>query len=280
MMKRMLLASTSITVLAASAMAADLTPPPALPPPPPPLWTGFYIGINAGYEWENSQSVDVLTVPVAADPAFAGLANASLHSQQNGFIGGGQIGYNYQFANSWVVGLEADLDGLATSHRTESVATFGTVGGASVTTGINASKNIDYLGTVRGRIGYLVIPTLLVFGDGGLAYGGVSTGLSIVQTSDAGLLGVAAGYPRTNAQVGWTAGGGVEWMFMPNWSAKVEYLYYNLGTVTNSSFLNAVSASPLFSYAWSQAKAQYNGNVVRAGINYHFNWGTPVVAKY
>lgn len=278
MMKRMLLASTSVMVLAASAMAADLTPPPVMPPPPP-LWTGFYIGVNAGYQWENSQSVDVFSVPIEPVPGLAGLASASLHTPEDGFIGGGQIGYNYQFGNSWVVGLEADIDGLATSSPTATVATFGTVGGASVTTGLYASKNIDYLGTVRARIGYLVTPTLLVFGDGGLAYGGVSTRFGIVQ-SDASLLGVAAGQGLSNTQVGWTAGGGVEWMFLPNWSAKVEYLYYDLGTVTNGSYLNAVSASPLVSYAWSQAKTQYNGNVVRAGINYHFNWGAPVVAKY
>ncbi len=92
----------------------------------------------------------------------------------------------------------------------------------------------------------------------------------------------------SNTQVGWTAGGGLEWMFWPNWSAKVEYLYYDLGSVTQSFALPvvlqlhaAISYTDASLFA-GQVRARINGNVVRAGLNYHFNWGAPapVVAKY
>ncbi len=92
----------------------------------------------------------------------------------------------------------------------------------------------------------------------------------------------------SNTQVGWTAGGGLEWMFMPNWSAKVEYLYYDLGSVTQNFALASVDPGVVFGTPASnalfggQVRARINGNIVRAGVNYHFNWGAPapVVAKY
>ncbi|HTV34579.1 MAG TPA: outer membrane protein [Methylocella sp.] len=265
MMKRILLASAGAMALAGTSMAADLRPPPPVYLPPPPTWTGFYAGINAGYQWNSDTSASVLAAPFGGIPAFV-----SVPVSQNAFIGGGQIGYNYQFANSWVVGLEADFDGLTTSHPEGSAATFGF--------GLTATQNLDYLGTVRGRIGYLLTPTLLIFGGGGLAYGDVSTNFGVIQTTP--LVGFAAGPGIFETKVGWTAGGGVEWQFMPNWSLKVEYLYYDLGSLTTVSPL---LAGPVpVAYGVSQEKTTFTGNVVRAGLNYHFNWGwpAPVVAKY
>jgi outer membrane immunogenic protein len=291
MIRRILMASAGALALSEAAFAADL-PSQAPPPvflPPPPLWTGFYVGINAGYEWSASKDVNIATIG-AGNPFNVGLgalANGTVPvSKSNGFIGGGQIGYNYQFANSWVVGLEADLDGVAGGHGTGSVGSVGNFPPAiavPVQTVLSATRTLDYLGTVRGRIGYLVTPTLLIYGDGGLAYGGVNTSGGITQFAPNGFVGANFAPSFHTAQVGWTAGGGVEWMFLPNWSAKVEYLYYDLGSVTQSSPLNAlVPAGPVTGiYAVSQARTHFNGNVVRVGLNYHFNWGAPpVVAKY
>jgi len=96
---------------------------------------------------------------------------------------------------------------------------------------------------------------------------------------------LGAGYRTINYnKVGWTAGGGIEWMAFPNWSVKIEYLYYDLGSVTSTGVLSAFTPVPPVAgvYALSESKTHLNGNVVRAGINYHFNWfePAPVVAKY
>ncbi|MEK4034732.1 outer membrane beta-barrel protein [Methylocystis sp. IM3] len=318
-MKKIALSFAALAVTAGSALAADLPsrkgpavlPP---PPPPPPMWTGFYVGLNAGGTWANSNQQTMAVGPIGADPTWATLAPAiqpqylaafsaaasatGVNSGSNGgFIGGGQIGYNWQFYNNFVVGLEADIQGIAGNSGSRTVAngvTVGALGGlraadgyASLTT---ARGSLDYLGTVRGRLGWLFTPTLLVYGTGGLAYGGVTLNAATVVTTT-GVSPWALAQPASfgsvnfsNTQVGWTAGGGLEWMFMPNWSAKVEYLYYDLGTVTQNFALVASdpvapTGNALFG---GQVRGRLNGNIVRAGLNYHFNWGAPapVVAKY
>jgi len=88
----------------------------------------------------------------------------------------------------------------------------------------------------------------------------------------------------SNTRVGWTAGGGIEWLFAPNWSVKAEYLYYDLGSVTYglSPLQNFNSAGTLFTSGSPFSRTRFTGNIVRAGLNYHFNlWGPgPIVAKY
>jgi outer membrane immunogenic protein len=88
-----------------------------------------------------------------------------------------------------------------------------------------------------------------------------------------------------STRVGWTAGGGVEWMFSPNWSLKAEYLYYNLGSVTYnlSPLIHTLTIPPFTTVAsaFPHSSTRFNGNIVRAGLNYHFNWAPPpIVAKY
>jgi outer membrane immunogenic protein len=217
-----------------------------------------------------------------------------------GFIGGGQIGYNYQFYNSLVAGIEADIQGVASSGASRSASRVIPVVGSTIGdsfTGVQSARgNLDFLGTVRGRLGWLAMPNLLLYGTGGLAYGGVSlrttsTVYSSGPNPDYLAIPASGGVNFTNTQVGWTAGGGVEWMFMPNWSVKAEYLYYDLGTMTQNFSMIANDAfstgapvqffNPNAIYG-GQVRARINGNVVRAGVNYHFNWGSsaPVVAKY
>jgi len=283
MMKKSLLAATALAlaVSAGSALAADLPSKkaaPLLPPPPPPaLWTGFYVGLNAGYTWDESSSVTVASGSLAPFNPIVGIAGSGvLGTSVDGFIGGGQIGYNYQFANAFVAGIEADIQGVAGSNNgSSSVAAFG-----PLTSTISATKSIDYLGTVRGRLGYLVTPSLLIYGTGGLAYGQANLSSSVFQAVG-GLVGTSSS-AFSDTRVGWTAGGGVEWLFLPKWSAKVEYLYYDLGTVSTSGVIGFTGiAAPVATTATS---ARFNGHVVRAGVNYHFNLfspaAAPVVAKY
>lgn len=301
MMRRIFLASAGALALAGTAFAADLAPPPVFLPPPP-LWTGFYAGVNAGYEWSASNSVDVVSavafnnaatlspLGLSYAPAAALGATRNIPLNSNGFIGGGQIGYNYQFATSWLVGIEADIDGIAGGNGTASVFTVTPrVGFApnTVQTTDTVSKSLNYLGTVRGRFGYLLTPTLLIYGDGGLAYGGINSdtgifGAEVPNTGTTPFFGLGR---ASTTRVGWTAGGGAEWMFLPNWSVKVEYAYYDLGSVTYSSgpLVTTPNGGGATSFINTAAtRTHFNGNIVRAGINYHFNWGAPapVVAKY
>ena len=233
----------------------------------------------------NTTGSDVYDAPKGA--SFFGLASAAsatsnIPLDNNGFIGGGQIGYNWQFNLNWVAGIEADIQGTTVSgNGSASGAAAELVTGAQVLTTTTASKSLDYLGTVRARVGYLVTPTLLVYGTGGLAYGGINLNTSVgqVATTPAFTPGFG-GNSISSTRAGWTVGGGLEWMFLPNWSAKLEYLYYDLGSVNASVPLGG--GSPLLYSSALLTTASYNGQMVRVGLNYHFNWGAPapVVAKY
>ena len=301
MFRRTLLASVgAIALTGSAAFAADL-PSRAPPPvylPPPPLWTGLYVGINAGYTWSNNKTVDTTAVPLFAAPTFAteltlssALATTSVPVSNSGFIGGGQIGYNYQFANSFVAGIEADIQGLAGSNGTGTVFGSGVPVGfpnETITSTVSASKRIDYIGTVRGRLGFTITPTLLVYGTGGLAYGGLNSSVAINQQN---LAVPVANFSTpfssfgslSNSRVGWTAGGGVEWLFAPNWSVKAEYLYYDLGSTTFalSPLTNTFTTGGVVYSSAPFAKSRFTGNIVRAGLNYHFILAPPpIVAKY
>ena len=294
------LAAISLALSAGSALAADL-PSLKAPPvvvPPQPLWTGFYFGANVGGIFDASTGASISASPLFNDttgaalgaPSYFGTAsaasiasNASLSNA--GVIGGGQIGYNWQFNNSFLAGLEADIQGTTlSSNASASGAATEPSTGSLVSTTASLTKSLSYLGTVRGRLGFLVTPTLLVFGSGGLAYGGMNFTAGLFQTSSNPNFpynAVSAEY--NDARIGWTAGGGVEWMFYGAWSAKVEYLYYDLGTVTAANVLSgAVPGGNLLYGSFYQTSTHFNGQVVRAGVNYHFQWFSPppVVAKY
>jgi outer membrane immunogenic protein len=171
-------------------------------------------------------------------------------SNGGGVLGGAQIGYNYQFSPLFVVGLETDFQGASIGSGGNNNFLF-TVPG----------RRVSWFGTVRGRAGISVFdPHLLFYGTGGFAYGEVTRG----------------GFGQyNNVNAGWTAGAGVEWAFLPNWSAKVEYLYTDLSN-TNDNWL----ATSLIGLAPQQGHTRFH--TVRAGVNYHFNFGStaPIYAKY
>jgi len=315
MLHRILLATAGALTLTGAVQAADLTPP----PPPPPIWTGFYVGLTAGGTWSGVNSVDVATVPffdagivpgLGATSAGLATGNYFVHPTA-GFIGGGTLGYNYQFSPSIVAGVEFDISGVASDVKNPVVSTLATIPGSSdlLAQATSNSHNIDFLGTIRGRLGYLITPTLLVYGTGGLAYGQEQANTNLTQfvtgtdpalvaagaTSPYAVTGFAAcsGFPAVEScrysttRVGWTAGGGLEWLFMPNWSVKLEYLYYHLGTANyDVGFLqNTSNVTGLALYANHViSSVSFNGNVVRVGVNYKFfTWpvvGAPLLPVY
>ncbi len=266
--------------------------PPAVAPPRP-AWSGLYVGLNAGVAFGANNSIYYSTYPIAAgfDPAAAGLGGGAFGESNAGFVGGGQVGYNYQFTNRFLAGLEADFQGVAGgSGTTTAVGAAPSVNfpANNLLGALSATTKLDYIGTVRGRAGYLVTPSVLLFASGGLAYGQTNFAANgeVLNVDPAGaavgVSGGAASFSKT--QVGYAVGGGFEWMFMPNWSAKAEYLYYDLGGINVSMPQISINpAAAAFSGAVAtQFHSHAEGQIVRAGLNHHFDWGAPapVIAKY
>jgi outer membrane immunogenic protein len=283
-MKTSLLSATAIALALAtgSALAADLpyrkeAPPVYIAPAPVATWTGFYGGLNIGGGWASnagSTGYSAYYDPryafgappppgyAAVGPNLFFLSNGDTLGNPAGVVGGAQVGYNYQF-NQFVIGVETDFQGTSISGAGNNapLTLFPTFYSnpannylvpVGALTGANTS--LSWFGTVRGRVGYLVTPTFLLYGTAGFAYGQVD----------------AFGF--SNTPTGWTAGGGAEWMFAPHWTAKLEYLYVDLSS-------NGATGGLGFNYGY-YFHPQFN--VVRLGVNYLFNFAppAPVVAKY
>jgi outer membrane immunogenic protein len=279
-------------VLALPVLAADLAPAPVYKAPPPargPIWTGFYIGGTLGGAWSDN-SVNTATTNAfvntgalsalgeTAGPASAVASSASIGSKSTSFIGGFEAGYNWQFAPSWVAGIEADIAGIASNGSSAQVTQVAPrIGfpGDNYTSTVSVSDKLNYLGTVRGRLGYLISPTWLLYGTGGLAYGGASssTGIAGAETPNTGTNDIAGVGSASSTLVGWTAGAGAEWLFAPNWTVKAEYLHYDLGSVTysNGALSGILAGTNTIAFTdLSSSTAKFTGDIVRAGVNYKF----------
>jgi outer membrane immunogenic protein len=243
-------------LMAVPATAADLAARPVYRAPVIPVagpsWTGFYMGINAGYTWSQNRSTDVVGTPLFINPACpvscgaptaattgAAGATASIPSgHNNGVIGGGQIGANYQI-NSFVTGIEADFQGLTgrgSENLVISVLPYPGFPGSIINTGLTATRSLNWLGTVRGQLGFTLVPSLLIYGTGGLAYGGVRSDVNIGQAILLSTPGCTQCAPygfntsTHETRIGYAYGGGVAWKMFPYWSAKIKYLHYDLGS--------------------------------------------------
>jgi outer membrane immunogenic protein len=213
-MKKILLSSVALLGLATGAMAADLpsrrAPAPIVAAVPVFTWTGFYVGVNAGYGWVSDDRI--------VDPVFGFTGG----DDEGGFVGGGQIGYNYQIG-SFVVGLETDIQyaDLGTRYRFNAAIP-----------GYEEDDSDDWFGTVRARAG-VAFDRALIYATGGFAYADDATG--------------------------WTVGGGLEYAFTNNLTAKIEGLYVNLERDDNFVSPTATGGSDESEFG-----------VVRAGLNFKF----------
>ena len=247
------------------ASAADLPRRPYVSEPLVPAfsWTGPYVGANIGGVFGTSG--DTKTIGTSGFVGLGGALRPSLlPTNDEGVIGGVQAGYNYQLGSA-VVGLEADFD-FTSLQKTARFTSSATVLGTTLTT--SAKSQLDYLGTVRGRLGFSPFDSLLVYATGGLAYGGVKTSGSVVPNAVAG--GLWSG-STSDVKAGYAVGAGLEYAFTPNISAKSEYLYYDLGTTTTRALGNGVirgiGALNGVDYI---SRVRTSGSVVRAGVNYKF----------
>jgi outer membrane immunogenic protein len=254
-MKKLTYAIVALSALgiAAPALAADLALK-APPPPPAYSWTGWYAGLNIGGSFgKASDTASYGTPPVPFIPA-------STSADLDGVIGGGQIGYNWQ-SGSAVFGLEADIQGSSersSAYSSNTVTALGILPIAPVTGSLTDAEKLPWFGTVRGRIGVLASPTWLFFVTGGLAYGGITSN----ETLTVGGVTTVNNFNTTRA--GWTLGGGVEGQISGNWTAKLEYLYMDFGTI-NNAFPGTAPFAPV------NLSTHVTDNVVRVGLNYHFH---------
>ena len=259
-MKRLLLASVALCGgISSAALAADL-PPPMAPPPrapaayipvaPPYNWSGFYVGGNLGAAWNSGGSIS---------DTFGSTFSGS--GQTTKFVGGGQVGVNYEFREGVVVGAEAMFDWLPNTTNTFN-AIEGS-GGPFPGTLASATFNNRWLTTATGKLGYAWDRVLLYGKAGGawvgadnpnLTVGGVPTTLSSSTTNN----------------FGWTAGVGIEWAFAGNWSARAEYDFIGL---QNRSITVVAPGSP-----FAGDTINFNNrniSLLTAGVNYKFGgwWG-------
>ena len=281
----------ALALAAGSALAADASE--ETKKKPAPLWTGFYLGLNAGGAWSQTNGFNYHTFQDAPDPtpffnnnprwaALAGTATGVFGGGAGGFLAGGQVGYNYQYTNDVVLGLEVDLQGL--TGNSVSGAGIGLTQNPSMITALTASKSLDYFGTIRGRVGYLLTPTLLGYVTGGAAYGQIGMASSVASFAPDSHTTTVGGDSLSGVRVGWTAGAGLEWSLDPKWSVKAEYLYYDLGAPTAQYGLATYAAAPSNAALVSsdalttRASTRFDGQLVRLGVNYHFTSGTAAVA--
>jgi outer membrane immunogenic protein len=242
-MKKFLLTTVALVALGATvpALAADLAARPytkAAPYVPQPIynWTGFYIGGHLGGAFSSNNNFNGLTTG----------------NNNNGrFLGGVQVGGDYQFAPNWVLGIEGQYSWLANNN-----------GGVIFPGAFVYTNNQRGLGSVTGRVGYTWGPALL-YVKGGYAFSDNNENVTF------GGAPIAFAFDSDHKN-GYTVGAGVEYMFAQNWSAKVEYQYYNFG---RSRFIAPAALVPFGSFTTDD-------HVVKAGLNYRFNWGGPVVARY
>jgi outer membrane immunogenic protein len=254
-MNKALTASIALVALGITAARAADLPVKAPPPPPMPVfsWTGFYIGANVGGAWANGGWRDSLLL-------------TNFNNNNNGvFIGGGQVGGNYQIG-SFVIGGEWDFDWAANNNNSTGVIIPG-VGNILVT------NNNRWITTVAARFGFAVDHWLFYGKAGG---GWVGTNNLTVTNVTTGVSLTCGNFTNcgNNNTGGWLVGAGIEYAFAPNWTVKAEYDYLGLG---NRSF-TIPATSPLLAGDTFNSNNR-NVQMVKVGVNYLFNWGAPA-ARY
>jgi outer membrane immunogenic protein len=276
-MRRLVFAGVTLAALGVvqPALSADLPAEPVYKGGPliVPVydWTGFYVGISGGYSRGNSSNSYTMT----------GFAPFSGSTQMNGGVFGGQAGFNWQANRNFVVGIEADLQGTWQNGTdnppgvsTTTICNPAFPIACPTTIAVGVDQKLRWFGTARGRVGFLPWDHVMLYVTGGAAFGEVESNATITSTAtflfNAPFTTFASG-TATNTRAGYTVGGGSEWVLSGPWTAKLEYLFVDLGTVSNTFVGGGVVPTVV-------ASSHVRDNIVRIGINYRF--GGPVTASY
>jgi outer membrane immunogenic protein len=243
MKKLWLVAVAGLALSTSVAFAADLGQPyvKAPPPPPaPPSWTGFYIGVNGGWGWNQN----------TGDSEVLGFGNIV---KPNGGLAGGQIGYNWQ-SGIVVYGFETDIQWADIKDSASVTDPFGDI--------YSASNKLDWFGTARARLGITAWGNnALLYVTGGLIYGQEKVASSLFD----GVTGETPFASASTTRTGGTVGAGLEYLFTPAVSGKIEGLWYDMGSST--------LGLPTSDLGVVDSHYRFQGAIVRAGLNFHFNAG-------
>jgi outer membrane immunogenic protein len=255
MMRSFAIAGLAVAVLIAPAMAADMVPLPYKAPMPVTSWSGCYVGADAGAAW-SAQDVANSASPALDQAGVVGTINGT------GAVVGGYAGCNLQLTSVWVVGLEGDFSKTHLGGIVDAANVF-TSGSPAPNGGIGWTSRLNWIATIRGRVGYVFGPDLMFFVTGGAAWGASS--YSSFDTFAAGCP-VCVGTSFSETNTGYVAGLGFDWTpWHNNWIVRVEYLYHNLGGATATAALTpplAGAASP----EWKDIVVQS----ARVGLSYKF----------
>lgn len=299
LVNRWLVGAALFGVAVAPAMAADLPVKATATPSVSPAWnwTGFYVGAHGGGVWGRA---DIAHSPIPAPPGFAFAVDAAAVTAANsprlnpkGFLAGVHAGYNLQ-SGSFVWGLEADFSYFRL--RANSAGQFffpstlpgGVLGPPTLTFTAATDINTDWLATLRPRLG-LAAGNALFYVTGGLAV----TNERVNQFSSV-LNGATLASSISETRLGWTVGGGVEYLLTPNWTIRAEYLHLDFGTA-NGAGIGGIPAGVLGNLPCTGAQAVMTGpgtytgcslssrvtaEIVKVGVTYKFGAPEAVVARY
>jgi outer membrane immunogenic protein len=276
-MRKLLLSAFVASVIAAPAMAADM---PFKAPEPICVWCGFYVGGNFGYGFGQARVNGNTYYTGNLGAANAGTTGLwSLSDNLSGFVGGGQLGYNFQINPTTIVGIEADFQaaGLGSSGNAVTAPTI--IGANGLISHFGAASNserLDWFGTLRGRLGGTPFANnVMLYATGGIAAGRVKGILSHTESFPTVPAGIVGAGEFNAIRLGWTAGAGVEWMApvgWGRWSFKLEYLYTELGGIDAKVNVNTLAfGNPGFPTFIASQSSLNRFSIVRLGVNYHFN---------
>lgn len=294
MMKSLVGFVAATALVATAAQAADmLTKAPPLVAPAPAAaasWTGFYVGGNAGYGWQDPAVSftpnDLLTTSITCGHLGGGTTcPPPAPFAINGALGGAQAGYNWQINRNWVAGIETDFDWSGIKGTGASNFVLGINGDTSPAEFV-AEQRIRWFGTLRARLGYLPTSNLLLYGTGGLAYGRIHENVAL-NSPTAGFVDASAAFACTfgpgpgafncftgnssRTATGYAVGGGGEYKLSQNLSVKAEYLYVNLGHGNTVDVVAQVPTGGLPPASFTAACSRVDFNVIRGGLNWTFN---------
>jgi outer membrane immunogenic protein len=254
-MRRLSFATATVlaVTIAAPARAADLPLKSETPFAARFNWTGCYLGGHLGGGFAHKDITDPVQL---VQDSFLGAGSTAgittVSPSPRGAVIGGQIGCDYQFAPSWVVGVE----GAASGSTMKGSTTVGLPLGNPDTALVQAKT--DFLTSVTARLGY-TFDNVLLYAKGGIALAGDRYDVT------GSFAGTPFGFVGLENRIGWTAGGGVEWAFSQHWSASLEYDYYQFGHRT-------IAMSDPANVFLGNADVRQNIQVVKAGLNFHI-WG-------
>ncbi|MGA8615165.1 MAG: outer membrane beta-barrel protein [Xanthobacteraceae bacterium] len=218
---------------------------------PASSWTGFYIGVNGGAGWATAASSIDLAGLAAGLGGLGTLGNFPVGSHEiNGFLGGGQIGYNWQTGNI-VLGVEGDGDWADVEGTAPCIEV------------LSCSAKVNWTADATVRLGVLPMSNVLIYVKGGAAWAGLNYNLS-----SAGVLGAGTSLSSglTTTKTGGLLGLGTEYLFAPHWTAKIEYNYADFGSHTDTFVLSETGVGSVA----VPIQTTLQMHTVKAGVNYHF----------